>query len=74
MTTLSGAKRSEEVLEYWRQLVCVRGVGGLEIRPETFFLTLRSAVKVKAWDEVEAILGMMQVLYPKTCCHGLMCA
>ncbi|CAM9917635.1 unnamed protein product [Pylaiella littoralis] len=60
MVALSVANRSEELLEHWRQLVCVRGVGGLEIKPETFFLALRSAVKIKAWDEVEAILGMMQ--------------
>lgn len=61
MGTLATASRSKELLDYWRQLVCMRGVGGLDIKPETFFLALRSAVKVKAWDEVEAILGMMQV-------------
>lgn len=61
MVTLGEANKPEEVLEYWRQLVCVQGVGGVDIRPETFFLTLRSAAKMNAWDEVECIIGMMQV-------------
>lgn len=66
MVTLGDAGKSEEVLEYWRQLVCMQGIGGVRIRPETFFLAMRHAVKVKAWDEVETIIGMMQVL-PLTC-------
>jgi len=61
MVTLSEAERSEEVLEYWRQLVCLQGVSGVDIKPETFFLSLRNAAKANLWDEVEAIIGMMQV-------------
>lgn len=68
MVTLGEAGRSEEVLEYWRQLVCVQGMSGVDIRPDTYFLTLRNAVKVKAWDEVESIIGMMQV-----CAHRRLC-
>ncbi|CAM9109607.1 unnamed protein product [Ectocarpus sp. 6 AP-2014] len=60
MVTLGEAGKPEEFLEYWRQLVCVQGIDGLGIRPETFYLALRTAVKMKAWDEVEAIIGMMQ--------------
>lgn len=63
MVTLSEAERSEEVLEYWRQLVCLQGVSGVDIKPETFFLSLRNAAKANLWDEVEAIIGMMQVIY-----------
>lgn len=61
MVTLGEAGKPEELLEYWRRLVCVQGIDGLDIRPETFYLALRTAVKIKAWDEVEAIIGMMQV-------------
>lgn len=61
MVTLGEAGKPEELLEYWRRLVCVQGIDGLGIRPETFYLALRTAVKIKAWDEVEAIIGMMQV-------------
>lgn len=64
--TLSEAERSEEVLEYWRQLVCLQGVGGVDIKPETFFLSLRNAAKANLWEEVETIIGMMQVCVAST--------
>ncbi|CAN0008514.1 unnamed protein product, partial [Scytosiphon promiscuus] len=51
MVTLGEAGKSEEVLEFWRQLVCLQGIEGVSIRPETFYLAMRHAVKVKAWDE-----------------------
>ncbi|CAM9911319.1 unnamed protein product, partial [Ectocarpus fasciculatus] len=60
MVILGEAGKPEELLEYWRRLVCVQGIDGLGIRPETYYLALRTAVKIKAWDEVEAIIGMMQ--------------
>ncbi|CAM9666424.1 unnamed protein product, partial [Hapterophycus canaliculatus] len=60
MVTLGEAGKSDEVLDVWRQLVCLQGIEGVTIRPETFFLAMRHAVKVKAWDEVEAIIGMIQ--------------
>lgn len=62
MVTLGEAGKSEELLDFWRQLVCLQGIEGVSIRPDTFFLAMRHAVKVKAWDEVEAIIGMLQVL------------
>lgn len=61
MLTLAEAGRPEEVLVLWRQLVCVQGLGGVDIKPETYVLTLRSATKLRAWEEVETILGMMEV-------------
>ena len=41
--------------------MCVNGLGDLEIAPETFILALRSAARIRAWDEIEVILKMMQV-------------
>lgn len=61
MLTLAEAGRPEEVLVLWRQLVCVQGLGGVDIKPETYVLTLKSAAKLRAWEEVETILGMMEV-------------
>lgn len=61
MVPLKEAGRHEEVLAYWRQLVCVNGLGGVKIHPETVILALRSAVKIRAWDEIEVILDLMQV-------------
>lgn len=60
MVTLAEAGRPAEVLVLWRQLVCVQGVGSVDIKPETYVLTLRSATKLRAWEEVGAILGMME--------------
>lgn len=61
MVILNEAARPLEVLEYWRQLVCLQGMGSMRIRPEAFFLALRNAATVKAWDEVEVIIDLMQV-------------
>lgn len=61
MLALRDADRHDEVMVYWRQLVCVNGIGDLEIAQETFVLALRAAARVCAWDEIEVILGMMQV-------------
>ena len=51
----------EESLDYWRQLVCVDGLGEVKIHIETYHCALKSAVVVCQWDEVEAILDMMKV-------------
>lgn len=55
------ANLHEECLGYWRQLVCVDGIGDVEIKPETMQCALKSAVIAGQWHELEAILDIMQV-------------
>lgn len=61
MLAHSKAGLYEESLDYWRQLVCVDGIGEVKIHIETYHCALKSAVAVCQWDEVEAILDMMKV-------------
>eukprot|EP00904_Undaria_pinnatifida_P006951 jgi/Undpi1/3386/HiC_scaffold_15.g06759.m1 len=59
MVVLLEDGRAHECLEYWRQLVCVNGLNGLEISRETYNFTIKAAAEVD-WDEMEAVVGMMQ--------------
>ena len=60
MVVLLEDGRAHECLEYWRQLVCVNGLNGLEISRETYNFAIKAAAEVD-WDEMEAVVGMMQV-------------
>ncbi|CAN0182648.1 unnamed protein product, partial [Ectocarpus fasciculatus] len=49
----------EESLAYWRQLVCLDGVGGVAIDPATCRVALKSMIVSDQWDEVDTIVGML---------------
>lgn len=55
------ADRHEESLGYWRQLVCLDGVGEMAITPATCQAALKSAVVCNQWEEVETIADMLKV-------------
>ena len=61
MVAFSKSDRHEECLEYWRQLVCVNGIGDVRINLETYHCAIKSAVVMCQWDEVGAILDVMKV-------------
>lgn len=61
MMIMRDMDRHDEVLECWRQLVCVDGVGSIDIQRDTFILALRSAVLTQSWKEIEGIVELMQV-------------
>ncbi|CAM9299323.1 unnamed protein product, partial [Ectocarpus sp. 4 AP-2014] len=60
MLAHSKADLHEESLAYWRQLVCLDGVGGLAIDLTTCRSALRSAIVSDQWDEVDTIVGMLR--------------
>ncbi|CBJ29284.1 pentatricopeptide repeat-containing protein, putative [Ectocarpus siliculosus] len=60
MLAHSKADLHEESLAYWRQLVCLDGVGGVAIDLETCRSALRSAIVSDHWDEVDTIVGMLR--------------
>lgn len=73
MLAHSKADLHEQSLTYWRQLVCLEGVGQMEIDLPTCQGALKSAVVTNQWDEVGTIAEMLQVcvLYTSTCmCVG----
>lgn len=51
----------EECLDYWRQLVCVNGVNGTKISPNTFNIALKASAMLNNLEEAEVIIDMMQV-------------
>lgn len=61
MLAHSKADLHEESLNYWRQLVCVDGVGKVRIDPATCENAMKSAVACNQWDEVETIAKMLKV-------------
>jgi len=61
MLAHSKADLHEESLGYWRQLVCLDGVGQVAIDPPTCTSALKSAVVCNQWDEVETIADMLKV-------------
>lgn len=61
MLAHSKAGLHEESLGYWRQLVCLDGVGQVTIEPATCNSALKSAVVSNQWDEVETIADMLKV-------------
>ena len=61
MLAHSKADLHEESMDYWRQLVCLDGVGLVEIDPPTCESALKSAVVSNQWDEVETIADMLKV-------------
>lgn len=58
------AERYDECLAYWRQLVCVEGIGEVKIKAATYNTALKSAVATGQLDEMEHILALMQVRLP----------
>ncbi len=61
MLAHSKADLHEETLGYWRQLVCLDGVGQVMIDPPTCTSALKSAVACNEWDEAETIADMLKV-------------
>lgn len=61
MLAHSKADLHEESLVYWRQLVCLDGVGQVEIDLSTCQIALKSAVVTSRWDEVGTIAEMLEV-------------
>lgn len=61
MLAHSKADLHEESLGYWRQLVCLDGVGPVAIDPPVCESALKSAVVCNQWDEVETIADMLKV-------------
>lgn len=61
MVAHSKCNKHEECLEYWRQLVCVDGIGDVRINLETYHCAIKSAIVMCKWDEMGAILDMMKV-------------
>ncbi|CAM9603558.1 unnamed protein product, partial [Hapterophycus canaliculatus] len=55
------ANLHEESLGYWRQLVCLDGVGEMAIAPATCQAALKSAVVCNQWEEVETIAALLKV-------------
>lgn len=51
----------EECLEYWRQLVCVQGLNGVDISLETYNFAVKCTMALGNLDEMEAVVDMMQV-------------
>ncbi|CBJ29283.1 conserved unknown protein [Ectocarpus siliculosus] len=60
MVALRNACQHEECLACWRELVLLDGLGDVKLNGKTYNLALTSAVKMERWDEMEAILDMMQ--------------
>ena len=61
MVVLLQHGRLDECLEYWRQLVCIRGVNGVEISPETYNFAIKCTASTSDLDEMEVVVGMMHV-------------
>lgn len=61
MVMLMKDGRTEECLAYWRQLVCINGLNGVAIRPETYNFAIKCTSTVSNLDEMEAVLAMMEV-------------
>lgn len=61
MVMLMKHGRAEECLKYWRQLVCVNGLNGVVINPETYNFAIKCTCAVDNLDEMEAVLEMMEV-------------
>lgn len=67
--------RCADALSYWRQLVVHDGVGEVKVRPQTYQLALKAAVAISDWEEVDAILDLMDVSAAMSGCRrrgGLM--
>lgn len=62
MVCLLMTDRADEALGYWRQLVCINGLNGVDISQETYNLAIKSAAKAGALEEMDTVLGMMQVM------------
>ncbi|CAM9868730.1 unnamed protein product [Pylaiella littoralis] len=60
MVMLMKHGRAEECLKYWRQLVCVNGLNGVVINPETYNFAIKCTCAVDNLDEMEAVLEMME--------------
>eukprot|EP00752_Nemacystus_decipiens_P008840 g7889.t1 len=50
----------EESLDYWRRLVCVHGLNGVSITPETYNLAIKCATRAGNLEEMEAVVEMME--------------
>lgn len=61
MVVLMKDGRTEECLEYWRQLVCVNGLNSVVIHPETYNFAIKCTATVGNLGEMEAVLAMMEV-------------
>lgn len=53
----------EDSLDYWRQLVCVHGLNGMAITPETYNLAIKCATRADNLEEMEAVVNMMEVIF-----------
>lgn len=62
--------RCAEALAYWRQLLVQDGVGEINIRPETYQLPFKAALAINDWDEMEAILDLMEVSANRCCINS----
>lgn len=60
MVVLLAHGRVDECLEYWRQLVCVKGINGVQISPETYNFAIKCTASTFDLDEMEVVVGMMQ--------------
>lgn len=61
MVALRNADRHDECLECWRELVLLDGLGDVKVNDKTYNLALRSTAKAGRWEEMGAVLDMMQV-------------
>ncbi|CAN0002841.1 unnamed protein product, partial [Hapterophycus canaliculatus] len=61
MVMLMKDGKPEKCLEYWRQLVCVHGLNGADISLETYNFALKCTMAVGDLEEMEAVVGMMEV-------------
>ena len=67
MVVLLEHGRVDECLEYWRQLVCVKGINGVEISPETYNFAIKCTASTFDLDEMEVVVEMMHVRERYSC-------
>lgn len=73
MVCLLIAGRADEALGYWRQLVCINGLNGVDISQETYNLAVKSAAKAGALEEMDTVLEMMQVVLSNSVVKSTRC-
>lgn len=61
MVVLLKDGQPDESLDYWRRLVCVNGLNGVAIAPETYNLAIKCATRAGNLEEMEAVVDMMEV-------------
>lgn len=61
MSVYYKAQQTDSALAYWRTLVTLDGIDGVEIQIQSYLLALEMVLFDAQWDEFRAILDLMHV-------------